>query len=127
MICERIELNTLYDIKGGELYSYVASELFEQCASKRPALIVCPGGNYEIVSKLEGENVALNFLAKGFQVFVLHYLCKSQKVTYPEQLLELACSVDYVRCNRKKIYRQYRLQSNCRCNGVPCHFTRIRL
>ncbi len=99
MICERIELNTLYDIKGGELYSYIASELFEQCARKRPALIVCPGGNYEIVSKLEGENVALNFLAKGFQVFVLHYLCKSQKVTYPEQLLELACSVDYVKKN----------------------------
>lgn len=102
MVSEKIKLNSLYSIKGGELYAYIATEVLEQCKSKRPALIVCPGGNYEMVSKLEGENVAFNFLAKGFQVFVLHYLCKSQNVTYPEQLLELACSVDYIKKNCKK-------------------------
>ena len=63
---------------------------------KRPALIVVPGGAYAFVSKREGLPVANQFLAKGFQTFVLNYLCSPDAV-YPEQLKELACAIDYVK------------------------------
>ncbi len=66
---------------------------------KRPALIVVPGGGYGMVSKREGEPVASAFFAKGFQAFVLTYLTAGSGVSYPEQLLELAAAVDYVKKN----------------------------
>jgi acetyl esterase/lipase len=49
------------------------------------------------VSKREAEPVATQFLAKGFQTFVLTYLCAKDQVAYPEQLIELASAVDYVK------------------------------
>jgi len=64
---------------------------------KRPAVIVVPGGGYAMVSKREGEPVASAFFARGFQAFVLRYLTSADGVQYPEQLLELAAAVDYVK------------------------------
>ena len=64
---------------------------------KRPAVIVVPGGGYQMVSKREGEPVATAFLARGFQTFILRYLVESDGVRYPEQLLELASAVDYIK------------------------------
>ncbi len=66
---------------------------------KRPAVVVVPGGGYGMTSKREGAPVAAAFFAKGFQVFILNYLCRPQGVRYPEELLELASAVDYVRKN----------------------------
>ena len=40
---------------------------------RRPAVLVLPGGAYSMCAELEGEPVALAFLAKGFQAFVLRY------------------------------------------------------
>ncbi len=69
---------------------------------KRPAIIVVPGGGYGMVSKREGEPVASAFFAKGFQAFILDYLVASDGVSYPEQLLELAAAVDYVKKNAER-------------------------
>ena len=95
MQVEKIYLNELYHIQGGEVEALVGSEPFDQHREewKRPALIVVPGGGYGMVSKREAEPVAFRFLAKGFQVFILDYLC-APTAGYPEQLLELACTVD---------------------------------
>ena len=38
-----------------------------------PAVIVCPGGGYSMVSDREAEPVALKFVAEGFNVFVRKY------------------------------------------------------
>lgn len=70
---------------------------------KRPAVIVVPGGGYEYVSKREGEPVAMQFLSRGFQAFVFTYLCAPDGVRYPEQLLEAACAVDYVKKHAKEL------------------------
>ncbi len=64
---------------------------------RRPGLIVVPGGGYHHCSPREGEPVAAEFLARGFQTFVFTYLCEPQNARYPEQLLEVASAVDYVR------------------------------
>ena len=68
-----------------------------------PAVIVVPGGGYGMVSKREGFPIATAFAAKGFQVFVLTYLCAPDEVRYPEQLLEEAAAVDYVKKNAKEL------------------------
>ncbi len=71
---------------------------------KRPAVIVVAGGGYAGVSKREREPVAFEFLARGFQVFLLKYLVGGANgVSYPEQLFELASAVDYIKKNADKL------------------------
>jgi acetyl esterase/lipase len=70
---------------------------------KRPALISVAGGGYACVSKREAEPVALAFLARGFQVFSLTYSYGCEDARYPEQLLQLAAAVDYVRKHAKEL------------------------
>ena len=69
-----------------------------------PALIVVPGGGYGMTSKREGFPIATAFMAKGFQTFILNYLCHPQGARYPEQLLEEAAAVDYVRKHAKQLH-----------------------
>lgn len=41
--------------------------------TRRPAVLVCPGGGYLYCSPREGEPVALSYAARGFHAFVLRY------------------------------------------------------
>ena len=103
MKVEKIQLNEHYKLQGGEVEALIGDMPFDYQKEgwKRPAMIVVPGGAYAMVSKREAEPVAFRFMAKGFQVFVLNYLC-APVARYPEQLLELACTVDYIRKNAEK-------------------------
>lgn len=40
---------------------------------RRPCVIICPGGGYAFLSPREADPVALSYLARGFQAFVLYY------------------------------------------------------
>lgn len=75
------------------LYDIVTSD--EQ-SKKRPAVIVCPGGAYAYTSEREAEPVAMEFVARGYNAFVLRYSC-GESARYPLQLNELAFTVDYVK------------------------------
>ena len=73
------------------------SYLFEKEESlkmvdKRPALIICPGGGYLSTEYREGEPVAMHFLDRGYQCFVLHYHTKSTggATRYPQPLYDIA-------------------------------------
>ena len=68
---------------------------------KRPAVIVCPGGGYGMVSDREGEPVAMKFLANGYSAFVLTYSVAPAR--YPTQLLEISETIAYVRKNADKL------------------------
>jgi acetyl esterase/lipase len=94
-----IDLKELYPVKGGTLKCIAMDTPWSEGHEnwKRPAVIVVPGGAYRGVSPREGEPVAMEFLAKGFQAFVLKYLCRPDGISYPEQLIELASAVDYVK------------------------------
>lgn len=61
----------------------------------RPAIIVCPGGGYGRLSDREAEQVAMQFMAKGYHAFVLKYSVAPYK--YPTQLVELAKAMKIVR------------------------------
>ena len=70
-----------------------------------PALLICPGGGYGMVSKREGEPVALEFLARGYVTIILNYstVTTAKSSTYPIQLHELMSAMDYL----SKNYNEY--------------------
>ena len=107
MITKNVELTDCYSkLKGGKLRMLLSENPWDSGHSDwiRPAVIVVPGGGYHFVSRREAEPVASWFYAAGYQVFTLEYLCRPQGVGYPEQLLELACAMDYVKRNAEEFF-----------------------
>lgn len=99
-----IDLKQLYGTSGGTLEEFAAQCPFDRGGEQwtRPAVVVVPGGGYAFVSKREAAPVAYNFLAEGFHVFVLTYSVSGEGAYYPEQLLQLACAIDYLKKNADK-------------------------
>lgn len=62
----------------------------------RPSVIVIPGGGYRTFSDKEAEPVALAYMGKGFNTFLLRYTLWPE-ATYPTQLLQAAAAVAYIR------------------------------
>lgn len=76
----------------------------EELSLNRPCIIICPGGGYlELVNNREGEPIAMEFLAKGYNAFVLNYSVGGE--VFPQQLLELSFLVSYLRkkCSKFRI------------------------
>lgn len=71
----------------------------------RPAVIVCPGGAYLVCPRdsSEGDPVAMNFAADGYQCFVLEYSVKSQSrpedTLFPAQLLDMGRAFSTLRAH----------------------------
>lgn len=55
--------------------------------SKRPAMLVIPGGGYAMCSDREADPVAMAYLKAGYQAFVLRYTC-TPKGKWPLPLLD---------------------------------------
>ena len=64
----------------------------------RPAVLICPGGAYHWVSDRENEPVALQFLARGYNVFVLNYSVEKMASDL-RPLCEAALSMKHIRDN----------------------------
>ncbi len=67
----------------------------------RPAVVVCPGGGYWWCSAREADPVALQFLAKGYNVFVLYYTI-GEEVAFPSSLIDLSQGMAHIRRNAEK-------------------------
>ncbi len=63
----------------------------------RWAMLILPGGGYQVHSVPEAEPVAMTFLGAGIQCFVLNYALVPDH--YPQQLLEAAAAVAYIRAH----------------------------
>ncbi|MBQ8537027.1 MAG: alpha/beta hydrolase, partial [Clostridia bacterium] len=63
--------------------------------SKRPVVIVCPGGAYEFCSQREAEPIALPFLANGYHAAVMNY--STAPARFPTALLEVGQLVKTLR------------------------------
>lgn len=106
MIYERIDLYDYFklprgDRKGGYLTAYARSRNPEIKEKIRPAMLVVPGGGYEIVSDREGEPIAIRFVEQGYSAFVLNY---TVRVPYPVPLIEAAMAAAYIRKEREKYF-----------------------
>lgn len=62
----------------------------------RPAVVVCPGGGYEILSPREAEPVVRRFFGEGFNVYLLEYSIKENAKNYAP-LIEAAMAIKLVR------------------------------
>ena len=69
--------------------------------SKRPAILVCPGGGYVYCSRAEGEPVAMGFAARGFHTFVLRYSTGLEAADF-QPLKEVSWAIGYIRENAEK-------------------------
>lgn len=67
---------------------------------KRPSILICPGGGYSFTSPREGQNIGYEFMCLGLNAFVLHYSVAPH--TYPQQIIEVACAIDYITSNAEK-------------------------
>ncbi len=75
---------------------YIDSYVADDTGYKREAMIVIPGGGYEMVCfSREGEPVALTYFAEGFNAFVLSYRVDNDR--YPSQLLDASRAVIYIK------------------------------
>ena len=103
MFCEEIPLR-----QGGALCAYVMDpQTSFHVYKERPALIICPGGAYLIHAVKEGEPIALTFLQKGYNCFVLRYTVATDRenpaagvneaARYPLQALQLLEAIHTVR------------------------------
>ncbi|MBE6936233.1 MAG: alpha/beta hydrolase [Ruminococcaceae bacterium] len=63
----------------------------------RPVMIVVPGGAYRFTSDREADPIALEFLAEGYQVFLLRYSIEPAR--YPTALMELCGLIAHIRAN----------------------------
>lgn len=97
MKCETIPV-TVGGTVQAKLSLYIQEDYPETYGErKRPLVLICPGGGYHMVSVREGEPVALHFLTAGCHAAVLWYDTADQGAEYPQELVELAWSVAYIR------------------------------
>ena len=64
------------------------------------AMIIVPGGGYRFASEREADPIALEFLNRRYNAFVLRYSVVPYR--YPLSLSQLACSVDYIKKNAQE-------------------------
>lgn len=96
MIHKKIEIKARGMEAVGNLYTYFLDSSIEMRPNeKRPVILMCPGGGYEMTSDREAEPMAMQFLAMGYNVAILRYsVCP---VRYPAALLQVAESVLYLK------------------------------
>lgn len=89
-----VRLDTLVSRKEGDM-SYI---------SPRDAVIVLPGGAYFFLAEREGEPVAKQFLAAGFNAFVLYYSIGEGErgAKFPRPVVDVSLAIAHIRRNAEK-------------------------
>lgn len=88
-----------FEACGAQVKGYIHEDHDRLVAHKvRPALIVCPGGGYYLVSPREADPPALEYAAMGYNVFILTYSILEEAKDY-RPLRQLADTVAIVRRN----------------------------
>lgn len=88
----------------GEVTAYLHGPITEMGKRREvfPAVVVFPGGGYEMCSMREDEPVAMAFFARGYQVFVLHYSVGREKARDFLPLAEASQTVAALRRDHKE-------------------------
>lgn len=91
MIINTVKLRDDEDIT---LTSYIANPIEGHTPN---AILVIPGGGYSnVCTDREGEPIALAFVAKGYNAFVLHYSV-GKKAKFPAPLVDASLAVAYIK------------------------------
>ncbi len=107
MKVEKIDLYAFFKLERPEnARGYLTTYVLDNCVENRlrPAMLVLGGGGYAFVSPREQEPVALKYMEKGFNAFVLDYTtAESSKACFPTQLIEGAMAIAYIRLNATEL------------------------
>jgi acetyl esterase/lipase len=95
MIHQKIDMTVPGSVDSPFLATYIIDYTDALLYTRRPLVLICPGGGYQHLSPREGEILALQFNAMGYHAAVLHY--SVSPAVYPTQLLELAKAMAYIR------------------------------
>ena len=101
MIHEKIKLQVEGSADYAAMYTYFLNLSPEIPVSKRPTIVVCPGGGYGFTSDREAEPIALGFNNAGFNAVVVRYSV-APDAQYPTALTELASVVAMLRKNAEE-------------------------
>ena len=86
------------------LRAYISDIMPEvQYSKKRKAILVIPGGGYTFVADREGEPIAYEFLANGYNAFVLTYSVK-ENCEFPSPLIEASIAMKYIKDNADEFH-----------------------
>ncbi|MCI2069369.1 MAG: alpha/beta hydrolase [Bacilli bacterium] len=94
---------------GANLTCYVMDKSKEMPGNDiRPAALIFPGGGYTMCSDREAEPVAMAFLERGFNAFVLryttgNYMKNQMNGTFEKALMEAEASLKYLKDNSKEL------------------------
>lgn len=69
----------------------------------KPSVLVLPGGAYKFCSDREAEPIALAYLAKGFNAFVLRYSL-NENSAFPTPLNDASKALKFIRDNAAEFY-----------------------
>lgn len=103
----KVHLKEQYDFLGEngrdaqlELYLPLNLREMNRESNKRSSIIICPGGGYAECCQREAEPIALNFLNRGYNVFVLWYSVAPNR--FPAQIIEVAAAMDLIYKNAEE-------------------------
>jgi len=100
MLIETVALP--FEGKNNASLTMYCTNVGDNCLLKiRPTILLCPGGGYRSVSLREGEPVALQFNAMGYNVAVLTYSVEND-AQFPQPLCELALAMAFLKKNFEK-------------------------
>lgn len=88
-----------FEVYGAPVVGYLHEEHDRLVHHKiRPALVVCPGGGYYLVSPRESDDPALEYFTMGYNVFILTYSILEQAKDF-RPLRQAAQTISTVRKN----------------------------
>lgn len=97
MINQTLDIDIAEAVKA-KLTLYIQADYPETYGNRRrPVVVICPGGAYSYTSVREAEPIALQYLSAGCHAAVLWYDAADEEVIFPQELLELAAAVGYLR------------------------------
>lgn len=100
MICKEFPIQVEGSSPKANVKVILIEDSPEYKMKKRPVIILCPGGGYAYLSDREGEILALQYSAMGYQVAILNY--SISPAVYPTAVQELAKTVLMLRENAAK-------------------------
>lgn len=103
-----MKINTvkINDHQGVTLTSYIQDQSKEMTnVDKRPAILIFPGGGYQFCSDREAEPIALSYMAKGYNAFVLRYSLNENAV-FPKPLNDAEDALEHL-ISHAETYRIY--------------------
>ena len=93
----KTEFSALKKMSGGILRCYIPEVSSEADPdTQRPSVLIYPGGAYVFCSNREAEPIALYYLSKGYNAFVLFYSVAPAK--YPEPQVQAMAAIELIRC-----------------------------